>query len=168
MIHGRCVSSVIVHRWMSRGLTDNKSTLVRVMAWCRQATSHYLGQWWPRYHMASLRHNDLTRDALTQNISRGIDFLNQVTETIDGCVLIEKARHEVCVFSQSHRRTQTITQNAFEDLNSKKSLLSVNIYACASCSKRRWTDPIMTSHMKHHFVTSSMMCPKSDQRWNLI
>ena len=27
---------------------DDKSTLVRVMAWCRQATSHYLSQWWPR------------------------------------------------------------------------------------------------------------------------
>ena len=28
-------------------LTDDKSTLVQVMAWCRQATSHYLSQWWP-------------------------------------------------------------------------------------------------------------------------
>ena len=28
--------------------TDDKSTLVQVMAWCRQATSHYLCQWWPR------------------------------------------------------------------------------------------------------------------------
>ena len=29
-------------------LTDDKSTLVQVMAWCRQATSHYLSQCWPR------------------------------------------------------------------------------------------------------------------------
>ena len=34
-------------RWMSRDLTDDKSTLVQVMAWCRQATSHYLSQCWP-------------------------------------------------------------------------------------------------------------------------
>ena len=27
---------------------DDKSTLVQVMAWCRQATSHYLRQCWPR------------------------------------------------------------------------------------------------------------------------
>ena len=27
--------------------TDDKSTLVQVMAWCRQATSHYLSQCWP-------------------------------------------------------------------------------------------------------------------------
>ena len=34
-------------RWMPRELTDNKSTLVQVMAWCCQATSHYLSQCWP-------------------------------------------------------------------------------------------------------------------------
>ena len=33
---------------MSLNLTDDKSTLVQVMAWCRQATSHYLNQCWPR------------------------------------------------------------------------------------------------------------------------
>ena len=33
---------------MPRDLTDDKSTLVQVMAWCRQATSHYLNQCWPR------------------------------------------------------------------------------------------------------------------------
>ena len=35
-------------RWMQQDLTDDKSTLVQVMAWCRQATSHYLNQCWPR------------------------------------------------------------------------------------------------------------------------
>ena len=35
-------------RWMSLDLTDDKSTLVQVMAWCRQATSHYLIQCWFR------------------------------------------------------------------------------------------------------------------------
>ena len=34
-------------RWISQELTY-KSTLVQVMAWCRQATSHYLSQCWPR------------------------------------------------------------------------------------------------------------------------
>ena len=32
----------------AKGVTDDKSTLVHVMAWCRQATSHYLSQCWPR------------------------------------------------------------------------------------------------------------------------
>ena len=32
--------------WMPHDLTDDKSTLVQVMAWCRQTTSHYLSQCW--------------------------------------------------------------------------------------------------------------------------
>ena len=34
-------------RWMPWDLTNDKSALVQVMAWCRQATSHYLSQCWP-------------------------------------------------------------------------------------------------------------------------
>ena len=33
-------------QWMPQGLTDDMSTLVQVMACCRQATSHYLSQCW--------------------------------------------------------------------------------------------------------------------------
>ena len=42
------ISCEIALRWFSLDLTDEKSTLVQVMAWCRQATSHYLSQCWPR------------------------------------------------------------------------------------------------------------------------
>ena len=42
------ISYVIAFRWMPLDLADDKSTLIQVMAWCRQATSHYLSQWWPR------------------------------------------------------------------------------------------------------------------------
>ena len=38
----------IALRWMLLHLTDDKCTLVQVMAWCRQAASHYLSQCWPR------------------------------------------------------------------------------------------------------------------------
>ena len=38
----------IALRWLSLDLTDDKPTLVQVMAWCRQATSHYLNQCWLR------------------------------------------------------------------------------------------------------------------------
>ena len=34
-------------RCMPWDLTEDKSTFVQVMAWCRQATSHYLSQCWP-------------------------------------------------------------------------------------------------------------------------
>ena len=36
-------------RWMSWDLAEDRSTSVQAMAWCRQATSHYLSQYWPRY-----------------------------------------------------------------------------------------------------------------------
>ena len=39
----------IALRWMSQNLTNEKSMLVQVMMWCRQATGHYLSQCWPRY-----------------------------------------------------------------------------------------------------------------------
>ena len=42
------ISNEIALRWMPLDLTDDKSLLVQVMAWCRQATSHYLSQCWPR------------------------------------------------------------------------------------------------------------------------
>ena len=48
VIDGWGISCEIAIRWMSLDLTDDKSRLVQVMAWCRQATSHYLNQCWPR------------------------------------------------------------------------------------------------------------------------
>ena len=35
-------------RWMSQDISGGMSTLVQEMDWCYQATSHYLGQSWPR------------------------------------------------------------------------------------------------------------------------
>ena len=42
------ISYEIALRWLPLDLTDDTSTLVQVMAWCHQATSHYLSQCWPR------------------------------------------------------------------------------------------------------------------------
>ena len=51
------ISYEIALRWMPLDLTDDKLTLVQVMAWCRQATSHYLSQCWLR----SMSPNGVTR-----------------------------------------------------------------------------------------------------------
>ena len=42
------ISCEIALRWISQELTADESILVQVMAWCQQATSHYLSQCWPR------------------------------------------------------------------------------------------------------------------------
>ena len=62
VIDGWGISCEIVLKLMSLDFTDDQSTLVQVMAWCRQATSHYLSQCWPRsmLQMASLGLNELT------------------------------------------------------------------------------------------------------------
>ena len=51
MIDGWGISCEIALIWMLLVFTGDQSTLVQVMAWCRQATSHYLSQCWPRYRL---------------------------------------------------------------------------------------------------------------------
>ena len=46
VIDGWGISCEIALIWMSLDFTDDQSTLLQVMAWCRQATSHYLSQCW--------------------------------------------------------------------------------------------------------------------------
>ena len=51
------ISNEIALRWMPLDLTDDKSTLVQVIAWCHQVSSHYLSQCWSR----SMSPNGVTR-----------------------------------------------------------------------------------------------------------
>ena len=48
VFNGWGISCEIALIWMSLDFVDDQSTLVQVMAWCHQATSHYLNQYWPR------------------------------------------------------------------------------------------------------------------------
>ena len=48
MIYGGGICCEIALIWMLLDFTDDQSILVQEMAWCRQATSHYLSQCWPR------------------------------------------------------------------------------------------------------------------------
>ena len=63
VIDGCDISSEIALRWTSLDVSDDKSTLVQVMAWCHQATSHYLKQCWRR----SLLPYDVTRPQWVNN-----------------------------------------------------------------------------------------------------
>ena len=57
------ISYEIALRWMPQDLTNDKSTLVQVMAWCRQAASHNLSQCWPRFMLP----NGITRPQLVNS-----------------------------------------------------------------------------------------------------
>ena len=49
VIDGWGISCAIAIRWLPLDLTDDKLTLVHIMACCHQATSHYLSQCWLRF-----------------------------------------------------------------------------------------------------------------------
>ena len=49
VVDGWGISCEIALILISLDFTDDQSTLVQVMTWCRQVTSHYLSQCWPRY-----------------------------------------------------------------------------------------------------------------------
>ena len=57
VIEGWSISCEIALIGMTLDFIDDQSALVHAMAWCRQATSHYLSQCWPR----SLSPYDVTR-----------------------------------------------------------------------------------------------------------
>ena len=73
LIDGWVISCELALKWKSLDLTDDKSTLVQVMAWCHQATSHYLSQCWPR----SLSPYGVTRPQWVKTITYGNIHLAQ-------------------------------------------------------------------------------------------
>ena len=72
MSGGWGISYEIALRWMPLEFTDGKWTLVQVMAWCRQATSHYLSQCWTR----SMSPNGVNRPQWIRRIS----FQNEIPD----------------------------------------------------------------------------------------
>ena len=73
VIDGWGISCEIVLIWMSLDFTHDQSTLVQVMAWCRQATSHYLSQCWP----SSMSPYDVTRPQCVNSLWPGDALLHQ-------------------------------------------------------------------------------------------
>ena len=74
----------IALRLMPLVLTGDTSTLVQVMAWCHQATSHYLNQYWPR----SLSPYDVIRPQWVKQFQDqpGIWWDNAQNHEADHCI----------------------------------------------------------------------------------
>ena len=79
-------------RWMPRDLTDDKSTLVQVMACCLTAPSHYLSQCWPRF----VSPNGLTRPQWVKNQMVPL-HLNAITTLLADTTV--KCCHIICLWS---------------------------------------------------------------------
>ena len=82
---GICCASEIALIWMSLD-TDDQSTLVQVMAWCRQATSHYLSQCWPRsvssYGITRPQWVNLLAPGKHSSIFKHVIFISTISGTL--------------------------------------------------------------------------------------
>ena len=84
MIDGWGISCELALRWMSLDLSDDKSTLVQVMAWCRQATSRYPSQCWP----SSLSPYAVTMPQWVNYMSnKGWDEIIYPFSNVNGCTV---------------------------------------------------------------------------------
>ena len=72
------ISYEIALRWMPLDLIDDKSTLVQLMAWRCQATSHYLSQCWPR----SMSPKGITRPQWVNSFWPGDAIWQHRTESV--------------------------------------------------------------------------------------
>ena len=84
-LHGNAI------RWMPQDLTDDKSTLFQVMAWCHQATSHYLSQCWPRSMLPYV----VTRSQWV-NVIRARNCIDGLTQDCGNCSLLAMELPELC------------------------------------------------------------------------
>ena len=86
------ISYEIALRWMPLDFADDQSTLVQVMAWCCQATSHYLSQCWPR----SMSPYGVTRPHWVNSLrlqQNGCHFANNIFKRIflnENCYILIK------------------------------------------------------------------------------
>ena len=90
MIEGLGVPCKISLRWMSLNSTDDDTSLVQVMAWCCQETSHYLSSkqaiTWAKVDPDLYNHIIISRPgaARSQGISKhDIDLVAMEIDTLD-------------------------------------------------------------------------------------
>ena len=104
-------------RWMPWDLTDDKSTLVQVMAWCRLATSHYLNQCWP----SSMSPYGVTKpQCLLMNICGNLifEYVWIMAVVIYLCIILSHPRHlyvyvsmYMCMYAYMYMCTQMYILN---------------------------------------------------------
>ena len=110
MTDGCDISSEIALRWTSLVLSDDKSTLVQVMAWCRQATSHCLNQCRPR----SLPSYHVTRPQWVNSLAPGRSGCNLKFSNLTRIDMIISGTFPVILPSgECHKTSLMISQHWF-------------------------------------------------------
>ena len=142
MISGWGVSCEIVLLWMPLHLIDDKSTLVQVMAWCRQATSHYLSQCWPRSRSpyGVTRPQWVNKDEEVSSLSWEPSYLERQ--------------------SLYWNRTQELSKQPcmFIIMRTHASLDNINLIALArQCQQKQWSH---WQHTEAHFTKQTDVLPQ--------
>ena len=89
--------------WMPKDLTDDRSTLVQVMAWCRQATSHCLTPCWPSSmsHMASPGDNEIYKVRFDKDKYMFDNYIRMYTIAIS--LFLCAQRYTLCLIAGLHQ-----------------------------------------------------------------
>ena len=85
-----CAACKIVVRWIPQHSIDDESTLVQVMAWCCQTTSHYLSQCWPR----SMWSSGVTRPQWVNPVNA--DIFRWTSRTCHSLLIQEAVNNVLC------------------------------------------------------------------------
>ena len=89
---------------MSYNLTNEKSTLVQVMAWCPQATSHYLNQCGPRSLMPYWAHFNITATEIEMcSVSKVIMKVIQISLSLVLSILTDSNSCHLALDQLNHR-----------------------------------------------------------------
>ena len=136
---------------MSLDFTDDQSTLVQVMAWCHQATSHYLSQSWPR----SLSPYGVTRpqwvnEDITHTVSSlfSWDLAHEQQQIVNHhgllymCSKFSKVPNDLIIFPQISMFNLVVL------LINKKSIL-VKVITCQRSGEDLLPEPVMPQFFMH-------------------
>ena len=168
-----------VHRMDANNL---ELTLVEIMAWCRQATSHYLSQCWPRsmspYGVTGhneLKHGGLYRMIILYKTFSNVfffffDMMNfewKFMKPIPGCLLIGKSASvqvmALCSQAASHNLHDPWDHMAslVHEINNKQQSAEAGwiideirkVKINCACMKGHIVEPIITWYCTHTFWT---------------
>ena len=152
-------------QWIALNLTDNKSTLVQVTAWCRQATSHYLSQWWPR----SLSPYGVTRPQWVNSFQSSLIHRKLIKTSITNNSLLNSGIHLLLI--QYLCKTQLVSQGKInthhnsELANNRDMTMSSNgeIFCitgplCGEFTSDWWILLIKASDMENGDLMFSLIC----------
>ena len=153
------ISCEIILKWMPLGLTDDESTFVQVMAWCREVTSHYLSQCWPR----SVSPYGVTRPQWVQWLiawwHQTIDYLNQCWLRINQtfCSAHINALYQILIISNTKWSAHlnayemlliSIIKNHYNNWNCEKTRKKLK-----TIQKKHQTNLTMTENISNYFTS---------------